>query len=67
MPIADAARRYVEVMNPLPAIPSQAEVDAVARDLAQRLPLVQIPDGGKATTRAALDAYIALKRYARRL
>lgn len=50
-------------MNPLPVIPSEAQEDAVARDLRRWLPLVRLADGTVATTRGALDSYIALKRY----
>lgn len=65
VPLAEAARRYLEVMNSQPVIPSQAQVDAVARELARRLPVFRLSDGTAATTRGALDSYIALKRYLR--
>lgn len=67
VPLAEAARHYVEVMNSQPTIPSQAQMDAIARELARRLPIFRLSDGTVATTRGALDSYIALKRYAYRL
>lgn len=62
VPLSEAARRYLEVMNLLPAAPRQAQADATAQELERRLPIFRLADGTVATTRGALDSYIALKR-----
>ena len=65
LPLREAARRYLEIMSATPTVPGPEEVNAVARDLSRRLPLLRLPNGGTATTRAALESHIALKRYTR--
>ncbi|HET7596815.1 MAG TPA: hypothetical protein VFK15_07775 [Burkholderiales bacterium] len=73
VPLSEAAERYVQLMSPLPVIPTEATLRAAAERLAQLVPLFDLngnpvdkrglvhPDR-VTTTRAALDAALALMR-----
>lgn len=73
VPMSAAAERYVQLMSPAPVIPTEAARRAAAERLARLVPLFD-PNGtpldksalgdlqNVATTRAALDAALAVMR-----